>query len=104
MSRRRLEDKLIVLGIAPNLHGFDYICEAVEWIVENRSYSMKKIYLSVAEKHIEDNYANTATVSRSIRYAIKKADSKIWREMGGRGMSNSEFLFTLAMMERRETK
>lgn len=102
--RRRLEDRLIALGITPNLRGFDYICEAVEWIVENRIFSMEKIYLSVAENHIEDNYANTVTVARSIRYAIGKVDRKAWREMGGHGMSNSEFLFILAMMERREAE
>lgn len=99
--REKIEEKVLELGITPNLLGFSYICDAVEYVVETGNYGMGDIYYNVALKH---EYANTQRVERAIRHAITKVSRDMWRGMGGKGMRNSEFVYTLAWMMKKEGK
>lgn len=89
-----VENILIMLGVTPNLNGFDYICDAVDLINNSqKKIPMMELYDSVAEKR------NTTVthVERAIRYAISKADLEVWFPFGGYRTTNSEFLFLLAL-------
>lgn len=97
--RRKIEDKLLELGVMPNLKGFTYACEAVEYILSSKDYAIGKIYENVAMKHQFANYTN---VERGIRYAITQVDKNTWRSMGGKGLKNFEFLYILAAIVKRE--
>ena len=79
--RKRLQNMLIELGITPNLTGFDYICDMVEAISEDkeRTFQITQLYKKVGEKHGK----NWPMVERAIRHAISKAktDSGAWGEI-----------------------
>lgn len=97
--RRKIENKLFELGITPNLNGFAYICESVEYMLSSKDYTIGDIYENVALNH---KFANYMSVERGIRYAIANIDKKVWHLMGGKGLRNSEFLYTLALIVSRE--
>lgn len=99
--RRKIENKLLKLGITPNLNGFECITDAVEYILQNTNCSMKEIYIRVAEIHKLSGYSNS---ERVIRYAISKVDEEKWKAMGGQSMKNSEFLYTLAFILKGENE
>lgn len=78
--------------------GFTYICEALEYLIENpKTMFLKEIYLEISEIHV----VSTESVEVSIRNAIKKIvkDSlPSFVEIFGenvKSVSNSKFLFTL---------
>ncbi len=78
--------------------GFTYICEALEYLIENpKTMFLKEIYLVISEIHV----VSTESVEVSIRNAIKKMvkDSlPSFVEVFGenvKSVSNSKFLFTL---------
>lgn len=97
--RRKIENKLLKLGITPNLKGFECIVDAVECILKDNSCSMKELYVDISNNRDLNGYTNT---ERLIRYAISKIDVAKWKAIGGQGMKNSEFLFTLAFILKEE--
>lgn len=95
---KEIENRLVYLGITPNLRGFGYICDAIE-LAENSSYiKMEDVYACVSEKH---KSANRSSIERAIRYSITKVNKERWKSLGGNGVTNSEFLSTLALMARK---
>ena len=68
--RRKIEDRLLELGIKPNLNGFGYICDFIELIIddEERKFKMMYLYSFVAKK----NKTTSTSVERAIRHAISK--------------------------------
>ena len=74
--RRKIEDKLLELGIKPNLNGFGYICDFIELIIddEERKFKMMYLYSFVAKK----NKTTSTSVERSIRHAISKINFECW--------------------------
>lgn len=97
--RRKIENKLLELGITPNLKGFGYMADAVEYIMSNNGCFMKDVYIQVAAINKLNGYSNT---ERAMRHAISKADEEKWKAIGGQGVKNSEFLFTLALLLKEE--
>lgn len=82
---------LINLGITPNLTGFEYIKMALRIISGSKTNHVKKICACVAEKF----EVSEAAVERAIRYAISNVDKSKWEALGGNGLKNNEFLYTL---------
>lgn len=99
--RRKIENKLLELGITPNLNGFGCITDAVEYILQNGFCTMQELYTDISNARNLNGYANT---ERLIRHAISKVDEAKWKAMGGQGIKNSEFLFTLAFILKGENK
>lgn len=97
--RRKIESKLLELGITPNLKGFKGITDAVEYIVQNDDCLMEQVYKEVSKSCKLNGYSSA---ERVIRHAISKINVKKWKEMGGQGTKNSEFLFTLAFIVKGE--
>lgn len=93
--RRKIENKLLKLGITPNLKGFGCITDAVECILQNGFCSMQELYVDISNKRNLNGYTNA---ERVIRHAISKVNEEKWKSIGGKGMRNSEFLFTLAFI------
>ena len=101
--RKGLQNMLIELGITPNLTGFDYICDMVEAISEDkeRTFQITQLYKKVGEKHGK----NWSMVERAIRHAISKAktDSDAWgKYIVTTDKTNSTVLYILAMRLREE--
>ena len=98
----KIQEKLILLGITPNLKGFHYVCEAILLIIENPAIQYEitaGIYGSLA---LKDNVA-PATVERCIRHAISKVDKdKKEKWCGTSCPKNSEFLSVFAMKIQKE--
>ncbi len=72
--RKKIENALFELGITPNLKGFDYICRAVE-IILNSNKKMKLIdglYVDIAKEY----KTTRGGVERAIRTALQKMDIK----------------------------
>lgn len=98
---KKIEDILLEIGITPNLKGFSYICEAVEYVLLRNDYTTNGIYENIAKKH---EYANYQSIERGIRYAISKVDYDKWRAIGGKSRRNFEFICTLSLIVRRGCK
>ena len=102
--RRKIEDRLLELGIKPNLNGFGYICDFIELIIndEERKFKMMYLYSFVAKK----NNTTSMSVERSIRHAISKINFKYWNERyvhsTRSNLTNAEFLYTLALRIKQE--
>ena len=102
--RRKIEDRLLKLGIKPNLNGFGYICDFIELIIddEERKFKMMYLYSFVAKK----NMTTSMSVERSIRHAISKINSECWNERyvysKRSNLTNAEFLYTLALRIKQE--
>ena len=89
-DRKYLENMLIGLGIMPNLKGFEMICSAV-LLVKSGIKIMSFVYEKVA-----DEYSTTShCVERNIRTAKDKSSFC-------KHMKNSEFVFYLEWMMRKE--
>ena len=78
--------------------GFTYICEALEYLIENpKTMFLKEVYLVISDTHV----VSVESVEVSIRNAIKKMvkDSlPSFVEIFGenvKSVCNSKFLFTL---------
>lgn len=97
-TRTRTEDKLLELGITPNLGGFYCICEAVELIRKEPRTKTVEIYKKVGEKL----GIGADSVDRRIRVAASKADKNLIGLGNRKEIKNSEFLFTLYVILRRE--
>lgn len=107
----RIEDKLLALGIKPNLYGFRYSADAVEiWMERGGCIAItKELYPEIAAKR-----ATTRTrVERAIRHAIETAaDCCSFEDMASilgtttnmnKGkLTNGEFISTLALLVARE--
>lgn len=91
---------LLELGIRPNLKGFLYICEAVEIINNNPKCMLYEIYEVISKKF--DCTANSIGVA--IAKAYKKAEPYSYPELTRGNPTSSEFLYTLALIVRRETE
>ena len=98
--RKKIQDVLLKLGVTPNLKGFDYICDAVEMI--NKEGRLKVTY--IYDKIARDNNEKTMRVERAIRHAISHVNEETWKSIGGAGLRNSEFLYTLELITREESK
>ena len=98
--RKKVQDTLLELGVTPNLKGFDYICDAVEMI--NKEGRLKVTY--IYDKIARDNNEKMMRVERAIRHAIGHVDESKWNSMGGYGLKNSEFIFTLELLIREGEK
>ena len=102
--RRKIENRLLELGIKPNLKGFSYICDSVEMITDDTvpKHKMMYLYEVVAKK----NNTTSTSVERAIRHAITKVDLGNWNERYTYStcskLSNSEFLYTLALRIKQE--
>lgn len=94
--RKKIERTLLQLGIAPNLKGFESICEAIEIISKEPHIKATVLYERVAEK----DKATGSQVERRIRHALSKMNANIYESMGGVGRTNSEILFTLELLTR----
>jgi two-component system response regulator (stage 0 sporulation protein A) len=107
----RIEDKLLALGVKPNLLGFGYTVDAVEiWIERGGRMSItKELYPEIAAK----NGTTRSKVERDIRHAIETAyelyggedfaalfGTKDNPEKGK--LTNGEFIATLALLVARE--
>ena len=98
--RKKIQDTLLELGVTPNLKGFNYICDAVEMI--NKEGRIKVTY--IYDKIARDNNEKTMRVERAIRHAISHVNEETWKSIGGAGLKNSEFLYTLELITREEIK
>lgn len=98
--REIIEDYLIMLGITPNLKGFSCICESLEIIRDEDDIKITGVYEIVARKF----NTSSACVERRIRHAISKIDRETWKMIGGNGVKNAEFLYTLALIARKEKR
>lgn len=97
--RGKIENKLLELGITPNLKGFEYIAEAAEYILTHKNCLMRDVYSDIAGKYEQCTYARA---ERAIRHAISKIDKDKWCKIGGKNTKNSEFLYTLVFIIQRE--
>ena len=98
--RKKIQDSLLELGVTPNLKGFSYICDAVEMISKEGRIKVTYIYDKIAR----DNNENMMRVERAIRHAISHVNEGTWKSIGGAGLRNSEFLYTLELITREESK
>lgn len=102
--RRKIENRLLELGIKPNLKGFSYICDSVEMITDDTvpKHKMMYLYEVVAKK----NKTTSNSVERTIRHAISKINFEYWNECYAystcSNLSNSEFLYTLVLRIKQE--
>lgn len=109
----RIEDKLLALGIKPNLLGFRYAADAVEiWMERGGNMSMtKELYPEIAAKR----GTKSTRVERAIRHAIETAaDCTSYEDMAAilgttasmnKGkLTNGEFIATLALLVEREER
>lgn len=96
--RTRIENILLKLRITPNLKGFNCICEVVEMILKEPDIKLMDCYSLVGQKLGID----ASSVERVIRHCVKKIDLNEWEKIGGSGTKNSEFIYTLALILKRE--
>ena len=109
----RIEDKLLALGVKPNLLGFGYLVDAVEiWMERGRSREITKVlYPEIADRRGTTNLR----VERAIRHAIEiAADCTPYEDMleilgtttnMNKGkLTNGEFIATLALLVAREER
>lgn len=92
--REKIEDKLIGMGIMPNLKGFNYIVEAVEKIILDGRVPVSNIYKEIGKKYGE----SVTKIERTIRYARNNCKDCSF------GKCNSEFLFCIALLVKREVE
>jgi two-component system response regulator (stage 0 sporulation protein A) len=111
--RDRIEDKLLALGVRPNLLGFGCLVDAVEiWMERGRSREITKVLYP----EIADRRGTTGSrVERAIRHAIEMAaDCCGYEDMmeilgttttpeKGK-LTNGEFIATLALLVAREER
>ena len=108
--RKKCEEILLKLGIAPDLKGFNYIGDAVELINgESERIKITALYEIIASKR-NDTYHK---VERAIRHCVSRinpasqvfiecmGDVNIVKESNG-NMPNGAFLYTLAYRLREE--
>lgn len=95
-----VQSTLLELGVTPNLKGFAFICDAVEIIRAEGNVKAMNIYDKIAR----DNNTTQSRVEKSIRHAISHVDEKTWISIGGMGLKNSEFIHTLELITREESK
>lgn len=91
----KIEDALIDMGIYPHLVGFNYICRAVSYIMENSSVKTCGLYEMVAK----DCGITARRVESAIRKAFSNADeeSEAYKKyIGIKRSCNSEMLYTFA--------
>lgn len=109
----RIEDKLLALGVKPNIKGFRYLVDAVEiWMERGGNMSMtKELYPQIAAK----NGTTSFRVERAIRHGIETAaDCTSYEDMAAilgtttnmnKGkLTNGEFIATLALLVEREER
>lgn len=102
--KRKIQDRLIMIGITPNLQGFDYIGRAVELMIEDKRY-VRNIVSGLYRKIARDYETVPSCVERSIRHAISKVNREEWgKYTNSCTYKNSEFLATLALMIQREVE
>lgn len=98
--RKKTEDKLLQLGITPNLKGFSCICEAVEILSKESDIKTTALY-EIVGKRFE---ITGSMAERRIRHAISKALLFELEKNGFSGTKNSEFLYTLTLIVKREAQ
>lgn len=99
--RKKIEDKLLELGLSPILQGFDLICDAVEILIKDgRKTKITAIYEIIGARNNE----TMQTTERKIRYAISRIDMNVYRTAGGVGKKNGEVLGMIAFWVAREEK
>lgn len=92
--RKKVERKLMELGVTPNLMGFNYICEAIDILVDEPNIKTIALYALIAKKC----KTTSTSVERTIRHAITKVNADTYHAIGGCGMRNSEFLHAIAVI------
>lgn len=105
MKNTTVQQTLLSLGVTPNLKGFEYICDMVELVRDDkdRSKTATTMYMEIAQKHGE-KCEKYRVVERVIRHAITKVDTVAWAYMGGSGLKNMEFIYTLELLTREGEK
>lgn len=109
----RIEDKLLALGVKPNIKGFHYLVDAVEiWMERGGCASItKELYPQIAAKH----GTTGIRVGRAIRHAIEMAADSCGYEdiaeilgtktnMNKGKLTNGEFIAALALLVAREER
>lgn len=96
---KKLRNTLLSLGITPNLKGFDYIVEMIKVIREEKEKTKITFLYDVVGRK---SGTSGTRVERAIRHAVSKVDIPAWVSMGGSGLKNSEFLYTLELLIREE--
>lgn len=105
MSRAKIEDALLAMGIPAGNKGFEYIVDAM-WIFEEKGTSIsmtKELYPLIAEK----NDTTASRAERAIRHAFgvaryKGNNEEVNKYIGTINRSNSSSLKQLHMMLKRE--
>lgn len=88
---------LIELGVSPHLRGFGYIKTALEILEDSETRYANKIYACIGEKY----KIPVGRIERDIRYAIERVDKIKYRALGGNGLRNYEFLYTLMYIQQK---
>lgn len=93
--KKKVENALIELGIAPNLLGFDYICNAIEIISNSKEKPTAGLLYSCVAKNFD---SSSARVERAIRHAFTRIDfeSDAYKKyISSQDKTNGALLFTL---------
>lgn len=84
MDRDKIEDKLLQLGITPNLRGFNYLASAIA--TYQFDMPMMEVYTAVAEEYSTE----PSRVERCIRHAKDKCEQYV-------KTANSEFIALISI-------
>lgn len=68
VTTKQIKATLRDLGIRPNLHGFEYITDAIKIIVDDPNIKMTALYAIIARRRD----TTPAAVERSMRQAVDK--------------------------------
>lgn len=69
-----VEKYLLEIGVRPHLKGFYFLADAINWVIEDKSYLKsitKKLYVELAKKHGE----TPSKTERAMRHAIRSSGS-----------------------------
>ena len=93
VQKNRIIDVLLDLGITPKLKGFNYIVDAVEYMLNYKDCNIMEVYDYLSDKYKVNNS------ERNIRHAFSKCDenSLVYKQWFGHAKTNSERLTTLAL-------
>lgn len=92
--KEKVGNVLLDLNITPNLNGFNYICDAIEIISEEKAIRTCLLYEEVSKR----NESTPTKVERAIRHAFSKIDKEsenFKKYFGVKKLTNSSLLFTL---------
>lgn len=99
MNRTKIKRKLLEIGVAPNVKGFEYIVRAIEIILEGSNVPIcKGIYLAIAEEY----GVSKENVERCIRYCCGTISEEFKKDF--KNKQNSYILYRIAFMLEEENE